>query len=262
MTVIPLILIAISFLVIFIIIARKFSALASLDIETMPAEKEARFKEQLVESRLSRGFAKWTAGITGIFRAISNRLSKAFSYLNDKLNEMKKDHDGHMNDTLSSNEKAEKLEKLFLSIEDKDDKEDFSEVEKALIEAIGLDSKNIKAFEKLGDLYYENKKFEEAKQAFEHILKLLSDEEIEKQAEIHFDLALVFKDSGQEEAALEAIGKAVKLSPNNPRFLDAMLEIGIMNKDRSLAEEVFTRLAEVDPENNKLEELAGKIKEL
>ena len=60
-------------------------------------------------------------------------------------------------------------------------------LEKIYIEIIGLDSQNIKAFRELGQIYFQRKEYEEAKQTLEHILKLQEDEEIYERSQIYFD---------------------------------------------------------------------------
>lgn len=260
--IIPLILIGVSFFLIIAIIMKKFSVLASLDVSTIPAEKEAKFKEQLIESRLNRGVAKVTSRIAWITRIFKERISGLFSRLNEHLNEMKKDYSGQRIAPLDKDKIMEIVERLFEEVKELDSKNDFLAVEEKLIEVIGIDSKNSHAFESLGELYYQNKKYEEAAQAFEHVLKLLKDGEDDKQAEIYFDLALTKRESGDIEETAKNIAKAVKFSPNNPRFLDLMLEISIMNKDRGVALDAFKKLAEVNPDNNKLEEWDRMIKEI
>ena len=259
---IPLFLIALSLLMIIIIIVRKFSTLASLDVETIPAEKENKFKEQLVESRLNRSLLKTVSRLTWIFRFFQEKISGFFSWSKDRLNTAKKNYSNEDSASLDKDEKNDKTGVLFSQIKELDDKDNFSEMEEKLIDIIGLDSKNVRAFESLGELYCKNKKHEEAKQAFEHVLKLLKDSEVDKQAEIYSDLALVCKETGDIEEAVKNIQKAVKFSPNNPRFLDSMLEMSIIIKDKLLAEEALSRLMEANPDNNKLAEWKDKIKSL
>jgi len=259
--IIPLVLISFSLLIILVIIVRKFSALANLDVENMPAEKEAKFKEQIATSRLKRNLTKWNSRLTKVFRVGGGKLKDLFSWSFDKLHEMKKEY-STPEEPKSPEEKETKIKELFFKSEDLDERENFEEKEKNLIKIIEFDSKNIEAFLELGELYFENKKYEEAKQAFAHVLKLLADDDIEKQAKIYYDLSLIYKETGENDEARETIKMATKLVPNNPRYLDAMLEISIMNKDKSLAAETLGKLKEVNPENAKLEDFSEKIERL
>ena len=51
-------------------------------------------------------------------------------------------------------------------------------VRKEYIEIIKHDSQNLKAFKGLGNLYMDKKQFREAKQTFEHVLRLVEHDEI------------------------------------------------------------------------------------
>ncbi len=259
--IIPLILISVSFFVIIFVIARKFSALANLDVENMPSEKEARFKEQIASNRLKRNITKWSSSFVKIFKAINSKTAGLFKIIYDRLHEVKKDYEKEEY-PLTEVEKEEKIKELFDKTEDMDDKDDFEEKEASLIKIIELDSQNADAFRDLGEFYAENKKYEEAKQAFAHTLKLLKDEEIDKQSAIYYDLALVYQSTGENQEALETIRGALKLEPNNPRYLDAALDISLINKDKILAIKYFDKMMEVNPENAKLKDIEKKIKEL
>ncbi|MCG2695403.1 hypothetical protein L6248_00495 [Candidatus Parcubacteria bacterium] len=70
--IIPLIIILISLLVIIIVVSRKFSVLASLDLESIPAEKEARFKERIISSRLKRNFVRWGSKTIRFIRPVGS----------------------------------------------------------------------------------------------------------------------------------------------------------------------------------------------
>lgn len=259
--IIPLVLISLSLLIILIIVMRKFSAMANLDVENIPAEKEAKFKEQIATSRLKRSLTKWSSRLTKVFRVGGEKLGEFFRWSFNRLHEMKKEYNAPK-EPETPEEKEVKIKELFLKSEDLDKREDFEEKEKSFIKIIEFDSKNIEAFESLGELYFESKKYDEAKQAFAHVLKLLPDDETDKQAGIYYDLALVYKETEENDEAGETIKMAVKLAPNNPRYLDAMLEISLINKDKFLAGETLAKLKEVNPENAKLAEWEEKINEM
>jgi len=259
--IIPLVLISISIFIILIIVVRKFSALANLDVENMPAEKEAKFKEQLATSRLQRNLSKWGSKITKFGRFINEKGAFVFRTGYDKLHEIRKEY---VKPEIPETEEDKEImiKELFFKISDLDDKDDFLEKEKDLIRIIEIDSKNIKAFNSLGELYSENKKYEEAKQAFSHVLKLLPDDDTAKQADVYYDMALIYKSTDENIEALETIKMASKFVPNNPRFLDALLDISIINNEKELAEEALGKLESVNPENGKIEELREKIQKI
>jgi len=284
--IIPLLLILISLSIIIIIIVRKFSALASLDIENIPAEKEARFKEQIISSRLKRNITKWSTKLGKLIKPIIQLISNFFKWLHAKLSTLKDDYKSK--EVLLDSDSKQKIDKLFNEAEECKKQSDLVMAEKRYIEIIGLDSKNIKAFKLLAQLYFERKDYGEAKETYEHILKLKADDEevyeglaqIDRQkgnliqardkylksldinsqrSQTYFDLALVYQTMGNIKEAVLNAKKALQIEPNNPRYLDTLLEISIMNKDKALASEAYKKLAEVNPDNQKLADLREQI---
>ena len=115
-------------------------------------------------------------------------------------------------------------------------------------------------------IYEEQKKWPEARQTYEHSLKIakqaMKNNEGLKEvniSEIYFSLSFVEKEDGYLEAALENIHEALEHEPNNPRYLDLILDLSIMRKDKELALVFLEKLALVNPENNKLSEWQDKI---
>lgn len=258
----PLVLVLISLSIIIIIVVRKFSVLANLNVNEIQAEKEARFKEQIISNRLKRNIVKWNVKVMKIFQPIGNAFSQFFKLISKKINDFKEDVDNDRSE-LTEEELKQKVEKIFIDAYEFEKKGELSEAEKKYIEIIGLDSKNIKAFENLANIYFKRKEFNEAKQTFGHILKLTeTDNDESGNSRIHFELALVNKAMDDKYEALENIKRALAREPNNPRYLDTMAEISIIIKDKVIALEAFEKLKEVNPENGKLNELESQIRDL
>lgn len=284
--IIPLILILISLSVIIVIMVRRFSALASLDVDNIPAEKEAKFKERIIIDRLKRIFLKWSSRFSRLFRPVENLFGDFFNWLSLKFNNLKDSYKAAPVVPTADTEK--RVEQLFNEEEELRRKNDLTAAEKKLIEIISLDSKNIRAFKALAHLYFERKDFEEAKQTFEHILKLKEDDEesyeglaqIAKErgnldlardeylkslnfnserGQTYFDLALVYEAMENYNEALDNLKKALKIEPKNPRYLDTMLRISIIIKDKALAADVFEQLKKVNPDNQKLAEFKAEM---
>lgn len=287
--IIPLVLILISFGVMAVIAVRKFPALASLDVENIPAEKEARFKERILSNRLKRNVLKWYAKVARFTRPVFGWLSEFLKSFYAKLHDLKEKYRTEQPSTPEDMEK--RIAALFEESEDLRRQEEYNAAEKKLIEIISMDSKNIKAFKALGHLYVERKDLEEAKQTFEHILKLKADDEeayedlaivaqasgnlelakddylrsIEinnQRAQTFYHLALVYEETGDMFSACDNMKQALKLEPNNPRYLDTTLRISIIIKDKVLALEAYERFLKVNPENQKLSEFKRQIDEI
>lgn len=258
--IIPLILILFSLGVIFYIISRKFSVLANVDLESIKAEQEAIFKEQIISSRLKRNFVKWGSRLTIAFRLANGKSTIFIKWLSKKLNELR---DNYKNEEIIlSGDKEPKIKELFSEAEENLKEENFAASEKKLVEIIGLDSQNIDAFKKLGELYLENKSYEEAKQTFKHILKIGKDESEQEKSKIYFNLALIGRAENNLIEAVENMKEALKIEPNSPRYLDSMLEISIIKKDKVLALDAYKRLGDINPDNQKLKNFKEQIGQL
>lgn len=263
--IIPLILILISLGIIIFIVIKKFPALANLDIENMPAEKEAKFKEQIIGNRLKRNLVRWNARAVRMVKPLGEASGDLAKWVNSRLVELRDSYKKELE--MNSLDLNNKIGQLFRETEELVRKGESGEAEKKLIEIIGLDNRNIKAFRMLGDLYLDRKNFEEAKQTFEYILKLKeNDPKTETSARedgfIYFDLALACQAMEDLDSAIANLRKALKIEPNSPRYLDTMLEMSIIKKDKVLAFNAYEKLAEVNPDNQKLAEFKKKIDEL
>lgn len=264
--------------------------LANLDVDNIPAEKEAKFKERIISNRLKRNIIKWTSKFSRNIGPVSLSLRNLLNFIYDKLNQLKSDYKKTFADK-GRDSFEQKIEQLFNEAENFKKQENYDLAEKKYIEVIGLDSKNIEAFKQLGHLYLELKNCEEAKQTFQHILKLKIDDEdtydhlaqiakekgnfrqaredylkslkINKQnAQTYYNLATVNRAMGKLAEAAANLKKALNIEPNNPRFLDTMLETSIMLKDKIGALDAYGKLVEANPENQKIREFKKQINEL
>ena len=94
--IIPLIIILISLLVIIVIVAKKFSVLSSLDLKSIPAEKEASMKERIISNRLKRNFVRWGSKAIRVIMPAGSAVSglvkrsyKKLSEISTELNELR-----------------------------------------------------------------------------------------------------------------------------------------------------------------------------
>jgi tetratricopeptide (TPR) repeat protein len=281
--IIPLIFIIISLGAIIIIVARKFAVLANLDINTIQAERELKTKERIISSRLKRSYFNHYNRTLNLLRPIGEKIGNSLRAMFNKLLEMK---EGYTKDDekTGSLQNSTGVEKIIMEAREHKDKEEWDKAEQKYIEYIGKESGSIEAFRELGEVYYRRKDFHEAKETLEHAIKLLekkynefffseagdvkSENKAEKDAaslllaEIYFDLCLVEKAVNNNQGALVIIDKALKMQPNNPRYLDTKFEISIINKDKGKAYEAYEKLKEVNPENQKLNELKDRLSEL
>ncbi|OGF26365.1 hypothetical protein A2303_06055 [Candidatus Falkowbacteria bacterium RIFOXYB2_FULL_47_14] len=256
--IIPLILILLGLAAIIVIVVRKFSILANLDIDNIPAEREAKFKEQIIGKRMKRNFLKYYSRLARIIGPLGEAIGNLFKWLHERLLEFKENYN---REKAAPVDTEAGIDRLFLEIEEAVKKSDWEGAEKRYIEIIAIDSQNVKAFRGLGLLYYNQKNYGEASQTLEHALKLLekkyeaegnNDDTNTQLAAIYFDLGEVDRITENYANAAANLDKALAIEPNNPRFLDGKLEISIAGKDKIGALEAYERMAAVNPENQKL----------
>lgn len=258
-TIISIILIAICLVVILFIIIKKFPALAILDVDNIPGQKETQFKDKIMKARLERDLAKWGK----VFLKIKKIIDR-FSFLKVLYLRLKTLADHYKKaKPLSWAERQERIKVLLEESETAEKEENLEAAEEKLIEVIRLDNQNLKAFRQLGDIYFLGKKYHEAKQTLEHALKLaITLKAKEDESEINFALAEISQDLDNLDAALNYIREALEIEANNPRYLDLLLELSIIKKDKKSAQEALEKFEAVNPENNKLNDWRERIEKI
>ncbi|HOZ53129.1 MAG TPA: hypothetical protein PK142_00435 [bacterium] len=259
----PLLTISIAFLIIIFIVLRHFPALAILDVENIPEEKEQQTKEKIIRQRMKRKISfleKFFNNISIFFNNIFGRLSEKLKVLQEEKKQKKEEI------ILSEVSLEDKIKILFSQAEDFIKKEEWDEAEKKIIEIISVDDKNFLAFWRLGEVYHSEDKYQEAKQTLLYALKLgevfvdsVSSNDI---ANLNYSLALINQELADIESAVFHLEKSLELDPNNPRYLDLMLNLCIIKKDKFRAEDFLNRIREVNPENNNISNWQEQINNL
>jgi tetratricopeptide (TPR) repeat protein len=293
--IIPLILILVCLAIILIIVLKKLPFLATFDVDKMPKEKSLETKEKIIDERVKRKFKFFYEKISPLFKIISNLGQRKIKQAQDKLKNLEEKYKNKKpKEALITKEEFEGFEKelsqLLIEAKELVDREEYAEAEKKYIEIIGLDAKNIEAYRGLGNLYFLQKNYEDAKQTFSHILKLnkMDDKAYAKLGKIaeqegnfdkakkdllrsidieaapihYFELAEVCFKMEKYKEALSNLNKALKIEPNNPKYLDLLVTVSIIIKDKNKSTEALNRLKEVNPENKKIEEFEEQINEL
>lgn len=264
--VISLIISVLALIVLLWIVMRKFPVLALLDPNNIPGEREAKFKEEIIKARVERDLTR----LQGLIGRFWLSFSKFFSgFLKNKQAQLKKLKNNYQAVTrLSWSEKQKKIKNLLDVAIEFQKNEELSLAEEKMLEAISLDQKNIEAFFLLGELYQQQKKWPEARQTLSYVIKLVKhsksdglDGEVALQ-EVYFSLAEIEVATSDHEAALENIHEALEIEPNNPRYLDLILDLSIIKKDKIAALDIWEKIAVVNPDNQKLIERRHKIEKL
>ena len=257
----------ISLVIIIFILFKKFPVLAVLNVENIPGEKEASFKKEIIKKRVDRDLNRIFSFFIKTLSFVSNGMRKILSISEKNLKKIKS---GYVNkQRMSWSDKNKLIKDLIVEAEDAGKRGDAKLTEEKLLEIISFDQKNLHAFYDLGKLYHEERKWAEASQTLRHALKIAakkkgSDEDFEtlSEAEIYFSLALIGIDADKLDTAFEDISLALDREPNNPRYLDLILDLSIMRKDKETAERFFEKMATINPENSKLQTWLEEIRGL
>lgn len=280
--------------VIIFIVIKKFPNLSQVDVETLPKVKEENTKKRIIRERLEREVLSRIRSSAKKLKPASDRMVLGFRNALNKTLEMERSYRKKLEQPRTHEEK-QKIEAKTDDLVEEGEKllsqNNFAEAERKFIDAIALDPKGLDAYKGLGELYFEQGKMTEAKETFEYILKLNADNydayshlgnialaqgnpeaarvmllksiELDSQAAVHYlDLAKTYRELDQSEEAYNALQKAVGLEPNNPRNLDALLDLSIILGKKKEAKDLLAKLTEVNPENQKIEEFKERIKQI
>lgn len=304
----PLILIFVSLAAIVVIVARKFPPLTALDVEKLPEVQQAKVKDEIKFQRFWRSFSSFGRYLKKIFSRLEF-VKKGWQWLQGRFRRLvhhwqekyKKSIIAEIKQAMkeakgrrSEERKVETIipaGNILKQAEEAVEKGDLTLAEHCFIEAVKQNPKEIEAYRGLGKVYLEMKKYKEARETFEFILKLKPDDDraynrlamvaeargnwleaircLAEAVKLNDRLAVRFYDLGRfyfklkkPAAALRHFARASEIEPNNPKYLDQLLEMSIITGDVDLARETYDKLRLVNPDNQKLPEFRQRIGEM
>lgn len=283
--------IVVCIVIIVIIITKKFPILASINTTVLQKYKQDKIKKGLIEDRLKRKFKAFNLG--ALFKSGSEKPgSPVFENFYKYLRILEQRYRDKIRTREPEEKETAEKKKIILLSEAKTlfEEEKFKEAEDKYIEVISLDNKYLEAYEGLAETYFKIKDFEHAKEIYGYLIKMNAQDSSKKEdqkeislkeginekekdysqstslsnqvARHQVDLGKVFMATEEYEKALGCFQEAVKLEPNNPRNLDAIIEVAIKLENRTLASEYYNKLKEVNPENEKLKDILKEIGDL
>lgn len=258
--------IVVAVLVILVIIIRKFPQLAAMNVESIPEEKALRLKNKIIIERLTRRFLDAQKRTRTYLKPVFEKTKLGVQNLYQRAMELEQEV-RQQKQPLKSFEIRNEISRHLEEAEKLVEEEEYDKAEEVYITILSLDAKNIAAYEGLTELYIENRDYKKARETARYLIKLLTKQEISGADKIHlstayFDLGEIYELENKQPQALTNYKKAVDLEPNNPRYLDSLLKISILVKDKELAWRTFNALQEADPENKKLPDLKTEIESL
>jgi tetratricopeptide (TPR) repeat protein len=257
------------------IIARKLPLLTLIDTGSLPKERDAKKKKELIKSRVSRSVTSWGGRMAARMAARSDAVRERFRGQYRKL--LAIDRQMRRESAIPADRVPAAVASLIAEAEALREKEEFVPAEKKYIEAISLDQKSAGAYRGLADLYVEIKRYDQARQTFAFLARMLAKAagcrhgqkdaaECRAEAADHEDIAAqleklaeAHRQAGDLAAAREAFERASAILPANPRLLDFLLDVCILGGDKERAREVLAQLREANPENAKLASLEEKV---
>lgn len=272
--IIPLIIMITSLTIIIFIVIRKFGELAAIDLATLVTERDAKVKKDIMDQRFVRFTTKLKQFIKKIFAPFFNLIEKNFKNLKSKAKESYKEIEKKQILNVKSNPSKENVVKKHDIIQDKlskakeaYSKNEYLKAEELYIDVINLDGNNLGAYEGLVDIYYALKDYEKEKQTLFFILKLIKKRgkyRVDKStvAKFYHKLAELSLLEGDQILAIENLKQVIELEPNNPKYIDQLLDLAIIEKEIDLSQSLLLRLRNVNPENKKLTEYSQRIREL
>lgn len=252
------------------IVGRKFALLANIDVDEIQAEKNAQLKQQIIASQLKRRFGHAGLFVTKIVKPLSRLLRNGFDWIYDSLNAWQRAQANKQ--AVLSQEIDKRIDALLFEAEELVKNDRLEAAEKKYIEIIGLDATNFRAFRDLSDVYFRKQSLNEARQTLEHALRLRRKSAADpkgEQAEIpkhdlelaqaHFLLAAIYEAQEDYTRASLQLKKALKIEANSPRYLDRLIEVSILKKDKIAALDALKKLEMANPENQKLANFRERI---
>jgi len=240
--------------IIILILLRRLPTVALIDVKTIPVDKTAKKKEEIIAERIVRSAILKSEPVRKTFNSFWAWLREHFRRLAHRAFELERRSERMARtqwDALTASTRMH----AFIREADKLVKEEkYVEAEKKYIEALSMEQKNPKLYEKLGRLYMRNKSYEQARDTLRFASRLSPND------------ASVVASLGEIAMAREEFGDAVtyfqhavSLRPRSPRYLDFLLEACIMGGNRACAKEALGQLSAVNPENAKLAEFDKRI---
>lgn len=280
---------------------RKFPQLSVLEVEKIEEIKQAKIKEDLKMQRFERSLkqvgkkTKEFLIFLSFFKRSWLRIQESFRkkvgaaqirYKNILTEEQKSTPEKEL-----KKEEIETAQTLLQKADEALGRGDVTFAERKYIEVLKKDERNVEAYRGLGKVYLDMEKYREAEETFKFLLRLSPQDDraynrlgmvTERAGELdkaafyfekavalnpnlavrYFDLGRLYHKLNKPALALRNFAKAVDIEPGNPKYLDQLVEISIICRDPDMARDALSRLKEVNPENQKLQDFAERIEEI
>lgn len=271
-----------------VVLFRHWKEIRLLDPDTIKAEQERKVRERIVTQRFDRRLRHAINPIARASRGFAERVSRAYRGAEDRLARAAGMARGLTASMPDEGDVPEGVGSLFAEATTFTREGRFAEAERAYLELLKRDSRNVRAYRGLGALYVRQKLYSQAKETFLFLERIrgcddacyaslaeiaeiegnLTDAESLRKRAVdasprnagrHADLAAFYMMHGSPEYALGAARRAADLAPEDPRCLEICTEAAILVRDRSEAERRYEQLRLRTDDRHKLQTLRKKI---
>ena len=229
------------------VVARKAPQLSAMNVEETPQAKARLLKQAIVAAKFLRRLRELQSKFAApeSWRRFSGRVRDAYQ----RLKALEEKYTTHTKDA-----------KITLLLKRGTDAltEDAEEAEQCFLEIITLDPHNLEAYEGLLQIYLAKSSLKEAGEVAQFLMKLNP----AASGRYLFLLAAAYREAEDNKAAWKYGTQAATFEPANPKYLDFLVELAILEKRKQAGEKYLARLKEVNPDNAKIEEWEERIKNL
>ena len=247
LTLVVIILFLIAVSIIALVVVRKLPQLASLHIEESSREKLKQLKKSLIVSRMIRKLEAVKK------KVIAPETWQRVQYIvRQSYTRLKMLEEKYRANTADAKIKI-LLKRGLANIVD-----DPELAEQCFLDVITLDPRNLDAYEGLSQIYLERKNMHEAQEIAEFLIKINPAARVR----YFFELAQKFLQIGDGAEAWKYALQSVNIEPANPKYLDFIIELAILQGSTQDGREYLERLRGVNPENAKLTDFEERLQVL
>ncbi len=285
------IIILIALIIILIIFGRKIVKVKKEVIIDTARDKQMEVKRKLIEKRLEKRILKSGLFIVNKIKSFFIMILLGFRRIKKRgfkiIREYKFNRKYKIKQqSLISN--GDLLASLTLEAQALLKKRKIDEAEDKFIKVLEKDPKNIGAYMGLGEIYVIRKDLATAEEAYRYIIKInnkfldgykelfrvfelakkwdelrdIANEVLalgHEEAWVYGVLAKAYKKRGYPEEAEKYFKKAVELEPQNEKWLNKLIEVAILNKNKAIARKAFNTLSQVCHDEIKLQSYRDKM---
>lgn len=228
-------------------------------LSELPHQPRSNFsqlkKNQMIHVRFNRVWQEKLNRVSILFKPLSIKSQQLFHRVYSRVQELEGKHRSPIAQPVAVDGEKDKYQKTIWEAGELVNQNRFDEAEKKYIQVITWDHKNVQAYKGLAELYWLEKDYDLARSTFEHLLKLTHQD-----GEIYWKLGSLAMEQGDMEKGYERLNEAFEAAPNNPKYIDSLLEACILLGNKDFAWRLVARLKEANPENKKLSEFEDRIR--